>query len=164
MTYGLSLAVWPVWHFGHYFMLYRPHVIQKLILALRFYRNNNLCISLVRQISFSIHFISVAHSCSLVLTEDITQIWQDVCHIWKYYIIKCYKMLVILHIRTGIRSFIWKRHNIYCYSPTDYWNMIVYLLWASDVYPTNCLSSSSIVLASKQTVSSISVMSLLLRW
>ncbi len=35
------------------------------------------------------------HCCPLVLIVDMIQIWQDPCHIWKYYIIKCYKMLVI---------------------------------------------------------------------
>ncbi len=54
-----------------------------------------LCISLVRQIGFPVHFISVALCCPLVLIADITQMWQDACHIWKYYIKKCYKMLVI---------------------------------------------------------------------
>ncbi len=29
------------------------------------------------------HFISVAHCCSLLLIEDITQTCQDVYHIWK---------------------------------------------------------------------------------
>ncbi len=58
-------------------------------------KNNSLCISLVRQIGFPIHFISVAPCCPLVLIEDITQMWQDACHIWKYYIIKYYKMLII---------------------------------------------------------------------
>ncbi len=33
--------------------------------------------------------------CPSLLIEDITQMWQDACHIWKYYIIKCYKILVI---------------------------------------------------------------------
>ncbi len=31
--------------------------------------------------------------------------WQNACHIWKYYIIKCYKMLVILHIRQALGYF-----------------------------------------------------------
>ncbi len=59
------------------------------------YLKNSLHISLVRQIGFPIHFISVAHSCPVVFIEDITPIWQDVRHIWKYYIKKCNKMLVI---------------------------------------------------------------------
>ncbi len=67
--------------------------------------NNSLCISLVRQIGFPVHFISVEHCCHLVLIEDISQMWQVACHIWKYYIIKCYKMHVIVtyndrHYRT----------------------------------------------------------------
>ncbi len=120
-----SLAVWPVWHFGHYFMLYLSHFVQKLILALSLYRNNSLCISLLRQIGFPIHFISVAQCCPLVLTEDITQIWQYACHIWKYYIIKCDKMLVIFNMMTDIRSFWRKWHNTVI-PQTDIW--IYYLV------------------------------------
>ncbi len=67
-----------------------------------------MCIDLVRHIGFSIHFISVAHCCPLVLIEDITQMWQDAFHIWKYYIIK--SCLSFVHIMTGIRSFLQKWH------------------------------------------------------
>ncbi len=37
-----------------------------------------------------------------MLIEDITQMWQDACHIWKYHIIKCYKMLVIFKLNTMV--------------------------------------------------------------
>ncbi len=30
-----------------------------------------------------------------MLIENITKLWHDACHIWKYYIIKCYKLHVI---------------------------------------------------------------------
>ncbi len=76
-------------------IIYLSCFVQTLILTLRFSRNNMLCISLVRQIVYQIGLISVAHCCPLVLREDITQMWQDVSYIWKYYIIKCNKMLVI---------------------------------------------------------------------
>ncbi len=73
-------------------------------------------ISLVRQIGFPIHFISVAHCCPLKLIEDITEMWQDACHIWKHYITKCYKMLVMFTYN--------ERHYVsftkitqHCYSP-----------------------------------------------
>ncbi len=91
----MSLAVWPV----DFLVIISCYI--DLILSQNsswpyiFFLNNSFCISLVRQIGFLIHFISVAHCCPLVLIEDITQVWQEGCHIWKYYIIKCYKMLVI---------------------------------------------------------------------
>ncbi len=40
--------VWPIWLFGHYFMLYSSHFVEKLLS-----RNNSLCISLVRTFHFS---------------------------------------------------------------------------------------------------------------
>ncbi len=63
-----------------------------------------LCVSLVRQIGLPIHFISVAHCCPFVLIEDITQMWQDGCHIWNYYNMKCYNVSC-LHVMTDIWSF-----------------------------------------------------------
>ncbi len=77
-------------------MLYLSYFVQKFVP------------SLARQKDFPMHSISMAHCC---LREDITQIWQDACHIWKYYIIMCYKMLVILHIMIGFWSFLRKCHN-----------------------------------------------------
>ncbi len=41
-------------------------------------------------ISFQWHIAAL-----MCLIEDMAQMWQDACHIWKYYILKCYKMLVI---------------------------------------------------------------------
>ncbi len=123
MILCMSLIVWSVWHF--YFMLYLSHFVQKLILALSFKRNNSLCISLVRQIGFPIHFISVEHFFPLVLIEDISQMWQDACHIWKYYIIKYYKMLVIFTYNDRHRSFLRKWHNTVI-APTDY-----YINWST---------------------------------
>ncbi len=55
-------------------MLYLSHFAQKHVLAVSFERNKSLCNSLVRQIGFPIHLISVAHYCPLVLIEDLTQI------------------------------------------------------------------------------------------
>ncbi len=61
----LSLAVWPVWQFDHYFMLYLSHFVHKRVLTLQvFFLNNSLYSSLVRYLDFPIHFISVTH-CSL---------------------------------------------------------------------------------------------------
>ncbi len=68
-------------------------------------------ISMVRQIGFPIHLISVAHSCPLVLIENITQMWQEACHIGEYYIIKCYKILIIF-------TYNFMKMTQYCYSPT----------------------------------------------
>ncbi len=77
-----------------------------------------MCISMVKQIGFPVHLISVAYYYRLVLVEDITEMWQVSCHIWTNYIIKCYKMLIILHIVTGIMSFLRKWHNTII-PPTD---------------------------------------------
>ncbi len=77
-----------------------------------------MCISLVRHIGFPIHFISVARCCPLVLIEGITQMWQDVCHIWKYYIIKCYKIRVTFYIKWQVFGHFYE-NDTYCYSP--YW-------------------------------------------
>ncbi len=58
--------------FRHYVMLYLSYFFQKTCLASMFFlRNKCFGISLVRQISFPIHFISVAHCCPLVLIEYI---------------------------------------------------------------------------------------------
>ncbi len=75
-----------------------------------------MCISLVRQTGLPIHVISVAHCCPLVLIEDITLMSQDACHIWNYYIIKCYKMLVIF-TNYDRHYVIFTNMRQYCYSP-----------------------------------------------
>ncbi len=49
----------------------------KTRLGPKFLRNNSLCISLVRQIGFPIHYISVAHCCPLVLIENITHNYKE---------------------------------------------------------------------------------------
>ncbi len=82
--------------------------------------NNSLYMGLVRQISFPLYFITVAHCCHLVLIEDITQMWKDACHIWKYYTIKCYNILVIFMKMTQYRYspdcllLEHLRHDIFC--------------------------------------------------
>ncbi len=55
-----------------------------------------------------IHFILEAHCCPLVLIEVA-------CHIWKYYIIKCYKMLVIFTYNDR-HYVIYMKITQYCYS------------------------------------------------
>ncbi len=100
-----------------------------------FLKKYSLCISLVRQIGFPIHFISIAHCCHLFLIEDITQMWQDACHIWKYYIIKCYKSLVIFTYNGQI---IFTKMTQYCYFP-DCW-AITWLLTNSRESKSNNIS------------------------
>ncbi len=70
----------------------------------------------MRQTGLPIHVISVAHCCPLVLIEDITLMSQDACHIWNYYIIKCYKMLVIF-TNYDRHYVIFTNMRQYCYSP-----------------------------------------------
>ncbi len=105
----MSLADCPVCVFGYYFILYLSRFVQKLVLV---FTEITVCVLMVRQIGFPLHFISMAHCCPPVLILDITLMWQDACHIGKYYIIKCCKMLVIYtDIITGIRSFLRKWDN-----------------------------------------------------
>ncbi len=79
----------------------RPYVFKEITFcALGFFR----------QVGFPIHFISVAHWFPLVLIEDITQMWQDACNIWKCYMIKCYKMLVIFTYNDRHYVILRKRH------------------------------------------------------
>ncbi len=86
-----------------------------------------LCFIVFTQIGFLIHFISAAHCCPPVLIEDITQIWQDACHIWKYDSINCYKMLVIFTYND--------RHYVIF--------MINFILWSDEISVLVLIASSN---------------------
>ncbi len=97
-------------------MLYLSHFVKKLISAYIF---KYITVYLLRQIGFPKYFISVAHCCPPVLMDDITETWHDDCHIWKYYIITCYKMLAIFTYNDR-HYVIFMKMTQYCYSPDWY--------------------------------------------
>ncbi len=80
---------------------------------------------LVIQIGFSIHLISVAHCCPLML-EDITQMWRGYFEILHYIVLQnaCH---FYLHIMKGIRLFFMNMIQYY-YSP-DWLCYNQYLKW-----------------------------------
>ncbi len=102
-----SLTFWSIFH-----IISIPFWQKNVFWPQVFKRNNSLCISLVRQIGFPIYFISVAHCCPLVLMQDITLMWQDACHIFKYYIIKCYKMFAIFTYEWQALGHLYKNDTI----------------------------------------------------
>ncbi len=88
--------VWPVWPLGHYFMLCISHFVQKRVLALSIFNKEITVYVLIWSERYVSQYILFQWhiAAALVLIEDIIQMWQDACHIWKYCIIKCYQMLV----------------------------------------------------------------------
>ncbi len=70
MTQCQSIGVWPVWLFGHYFILIPFHFVQTLVFGPTFVTNfvNSLCISLVRQL-FLFLFVVVKPSIRRVHTS-----------------------------------------------------------------------------------------------
>ncbi len=81
---------------------------------------------LVRPIGFPVHAISASHCYTIVLMEDITEMWQDACHIWKYYIIKYYKMLVIFTYNDRHWE-IFTKMTQYGYLPDCWWSATLHL-------------------------------------
>ncbi len=61
--------------------------------------------------------------------------WKDACHIWKYYIIKYYKMLVIFTYNKSNYVILWKSHNAVRHNKlTDSINVIKKMNYVRDEF------------------------------